>query len=120
MYECRAPVKWFLPPSHCSTKSKYIDNGKICCEQQRPHKLSAPVGIDTGQATHKKARVDPSHVGILGSKGQSDTGAHCENKADQIKPESSTIRVKTGTPEIFYFLQTNLSRCDAGSNSPKP
>ena len=108
MYESCDVVKWFLPPTHCTSISKYIDTGKICCEQQWPHEFSTPVCIHSGYTAHKEARIDPGHVGILSSECQGKTGTHSEHKAHKVKPKRSAIGVKTGTPEIFYFLQNYI------------
>ena len=109
MYGCSVFVKRFLlPPIHCTSKSKHIDTGKVGSEQQWPHEFSAPIGIDPGHTAHKKTRIDPGHVGVLCCESQAKTGTHSEHKAHKVKPESSAIRVKTGTPEIFYFLQNYI------------
>jgi hypothetical protein len=100
-----------LPPTHCTSISKYIDTGKICCEQQGPHEFSTPVCIHSGYTAHKEARIDPGHVGILSSECQGKTGTHSEHKAHKVKPKRSAIGVKTGTPEIFIFCKIILSQC---------
>jgi len=101
MYErCVFVKRFLLPPNHCTSKTKHIDAGKVCCEQQGPHEFSTPIGIHSGHTAHKKTWVDPGHVGIVCCESQAETGGHSENKTDQVKPESSTIRVITGTPEV--------------------
>ena len=109
MYGCSVFVKRFLlPPIYCTSKSKHIDTGKVGREQQWPHEFSTPIRIYTSYTAHKEARIDPGHVGILSSECQGKTGTHSEHKAHKVKPERSAIRVKTGTPEIFYFLQNYI------------
>lgn len=81
----------FLPPANCSTKSKYVNTGKVGREQQRPGQVPAPVRIHSSHATHKETWIDPGHVRVLCCKGQGKAGAHSEHKAHQVKPKCSAI-----------------------------
>ena len=97
-----------LPPTQGSSKSKYVYYGKVPCQYHAPSQLSAIVGIQTRKSSNKKSRVNYGHVWCLSCQRQSQTGSHSKNKAGHLKPESSAIGAKTGTPEISYFLQSYI------------
>lgn len=106
MYEAHRNVKRFLPPSSGSSKPKYVDYGKVPGQQHTPAQLSAHVGIEARDSTNEKSWIHYQHVGSLCSDSQCETGPYSKNETGHLKPKSGAVGVKTGTPEIYYFLQS--------------
>lgn len=89
-----------------TTQTKSIDYDKIRSEHHGPRQTSPEITPATCDRTDHEHGIYYGHIRCLCINRQYQTSAHGKNKTGYFQGEGPGIGVKTGTPEISYFLQS--------------